>query len=838
MDDPAPREPDGPSGGAAGPARAAATQLLLGARLAVAGGGSAWLRTALTGLGVGLGVALLLVAASVPAILAARADRHEARDWEWAVSPARGDTTMQVRDYRTETGGIRVSGLVLRPEGTRPPVPPGLSAVPGPGEMAVSPALARLLDSAGDGSSLAARLPFHRVATIGRDGLSGPNELFVYIGAPAGSELRSSNSSTVARIDRFGVAGPSEGPLPAALMMLVIVIVAVLLLPIGAFTAAAVRFGGEARDRQLAAVRLLGADPAMARRIAAGGALASAAAGCLAGAALFVVGRACAQRFTLFGASVFTDDIRPVPALVALVLAAVPASAVAVTLFALRGVVVEPFGVVRRAPTTRRRLWWRLAMPAIGIALVLPVDLDGPFGAGPQAQLAAGVVLTLLGVTVLLPWLVEAAVRRLGAGPISWQLAVRRLQLDSATTVRSVAAVSVAVAGAIALQMVFTVAEQAFVRPDGTRDSLVAVEVDGSTDGRAAPTLARSVTGIEGTTGAVGFAKGYATSVEPIGGNPGYGGLGTVLTVADCPTLRQLARISSCADGDVFLAAAPYSPQGWWSYGPAGPTADDGSPPLVLDPEQIADPATRQLLDSTSEPVLPGPGVRLVVGDPPPVEGDAPDPDRPVWTIPATAVVTRTNHPMYDGVLATPGAVPTAVVTALRPTAVVDVDRRVPGALDRLTDAAARVDPLMTTMAFGDLVLDPRFGQIRLSLYVGIVVVLGLIGASLLVTVVEQLRERRRVLAVLVAFGTRRSTLAASVLWQTAVPMVLGVGLATGVGLGLGSALLHLVDWSPTFDWAHVATVAAATVAVVAGVTVASLPVLWRLMRPAGLRAE
>jgi hypothetical protein len=40
------------------------------------------------------------------------------------------------------------------------------------------------------------------------------------------------------------------------------------------------------------------------------------------------------------------------------------------------------------------------------------------------------------------------------------------------------------------------------------------------------------------------------------------------------------------------------------------------------------------------------------------------------------------------------------------------------------------------------------------------VVILLLIGASLLITVLEQLRDRRRLLAILVAFGTRRSTIA------------------------------------------------------------------------------
>ena len=41
-------------------------------------------------------------------------------------------------------------------------------------------------------------------------------------------------------------------------------------MPVAVFIAAAVRFGGEARDRRLAALRLVGADRAATVRVAAG----------------------------------------------------------------------------------------------------------------------------------------------------------------------------------------------------------------------------------------------------------------------------------------------------------------------------------------------------------------------------------------------------------------------------------------------------------------------------------------------------------------------------------------------------------------------------------------
>jgi hypothetical protein len=113
-----------------------------------------------------------------------------------------------------------------------------------------------------------------------------------------------------------------------------------------------------------------------------------------------------------------------------------------------------------------------------------------------------------------------------------------------------------------------------------------------------------------------------------------------------------------------------------------------------------------------------------------------------------------------------------------------------------------------------------------------------LIGTSLLVTTLEQLREWRRLLAVLVAFGTRRRTLTCSVFLQVAVPVVLGMLLAAGTGAGLGAVLLAITDLPMTTDWASIAGIAGAGAAVVLGVTALTMPALWRLMRPSGLRTE
>ena len=64
-----------------------------------------------------------------------------------------------------------------------------------------------------------------------------------------------------------------------------------------------------------------------------------------------------------------------------------------------------------------------------------------------------GASALLIGVPAILPWLLERIIGRVRGGAPSWQLAIRRLQMDSGTPARVVGGVAVVLAGAIALQL-------------------------------------------------------------------------------------------------------------------------------------------------------------------------------------------------------------------------------------------------------------------------------------------------------------------------------------------------------------------------------------------------
>ncbi|MFJ8308530.1 MULTISPECIES: FtsX-like permease family protein [unclassified Streptomyces] len=770
----------------------------LGTRFALTGGREGWVRTLLTALGVGLGVALLLGAASVPQLTEERAARIHARQpfaegsdkntghLKASLLYARADT-----EYRDDT----IGGRLLRSASASPVLPPGLTAIPAPGTMAASPALRDLLASP-EGELLRRRLPYEISQTIGDAGLVSPSELFFYAGSSALSADNGAESAA-----GFGNTDDVQ-PLNAMLVVLVILICVVLLMPVAIFIATAVRFGSERRDRRLAALRLVGADARTTRWIAGGEALAGAVLGLATGTLLFLGAAHVVGPIGLWSIDFFPGDLTPVPWLAALVAVAVPALAVGVTLAALRSVSVEPLGVVRGGRPRRRRLWWRLLLPAAGaLLLVVSQRLDIELNALAPVAIATGATLVLLGLITLLPWLVEAFVARLRGGSPPWQLAVRRLQLSSGTASRAVSGITVAVAGSVALQMFFVGIHDDFNKVTGADASRAQYTVMADyPDTALAGRMIGDFRQTPGVRKVIGSVTSYVTRPERVG--PDGIQPTTQLTLGDCATLRELAGIDSCKDGDTFVVH---------------PTDD---------PEQAA------WVDRTARPGQPvntapdhEPGARQVL-----------------WTLPASArTVTARPDPTgreEHGIFVTPGAIDTSLLTSGATTrATLVVDQEVPDAAEHIRNTAARLDPRLHVDTVRAVDRDRQYAGIQSGLRAAAVATLGLIAASMLVSQLEQLRERRRLLAALVAFGTRRTTLAGSVLWQTALPVALGIALAAVGGTALGALMLRIIGKTVT-EWWLFAPLAAMGAAVILAVTALSLPALWRLMRPDGLRTE
>ena len=286
-------------------------------------------------------------------------------------------------------------------------------------------------------------------------------------------------------------------------------------------------------------------------------------------------------------------------------------------------------------------------------------------------------------------------------------------------------------------------------------------------------------------------SKGVA-SVEPsrtflIEGRDGEA-LGVL--VASCAELQRLNRnIGTCTDGDAF---AP------------------------VDEEN---------------PNRPNPGERvntlLGYGDDP-VKG-------PQWTVP------ELKQARSYGIALTPGALRGFPAQYTASSLIATLDPTTPDAADLARNAVGGFGWQTMSDFQGASVpsLQARqFESVRRALLAGSLITLMLAGASLLVLALEQVRARRRPLAVLAATGVPRSTLAWSLLWQNAIPLVLAMVVAVATGAGLGVLLLRVLAQPVVLDFAGMGVLTGASVVLVLLVTVLTLPALRRATGALGLRTE
>ncbi|WP_416964609.1 ABC transporter permease [Streptomyces sp. Agncl-13] len=204
-----------------------------------------------------------------------------------------------------------------------------------------------------------------------------------------------------------------------------------LLIPVLGFLGQCARIGAVHRDRRLAALRLAGAGPWQVRRIAA-----------------LESGLAC-----LAGAVVATAAVVPLlPYAVAwagvvLVAVSVPVLGAVVSAVALRRVVADPLGRVRRVRPVRGpgRLFGTatrlLAVTAVAIALTPVFGSPVDFGLAPVTVFVLAVLISLIAI-----WLSGASSRQLGEGFAAGTshpallIAAERMREDPWSTARTHAA--------------------------------------------------------------------------------------------------------------------------------------------------------------------------------------------------------------------------------------------------------------------------------------------------------------------------------------------------------------------------------------------------------------
>nr|MDT0663495.1 ABC transporter permease [Micromonospora sp. DSM 115978] len=433
--------------------------LLLGCRLALGGGREGLVRLVFMAAGVGVGVALLLLALTAPNALQGRYDRtawqdaaYSALSFETSDDPvaesADGALFLAVSDYYD---GRPMTRSYLAALGDDPPVPPGLSRAPGPGEVAVSPALRRLMESVPD-NELADRFPGRATLTIGPAGLAHDNELVGIVGRTP-DQLRDVRS--VGEVHGFTDVRPAAWAITTFLVYLVFVGSVVVLVPTLVLIVVVTRVAWRQRERRLAAIRLVGATRAQISLVAAAEAGLAAVAGAAVGWGLYEAGRrVLAGALTFQYGHFWLDDLAvPVPLLVG-ILVGVPVLVTLTTVASLRGIRTRPLAVWRRPGRGHLSGW--LVMPlVVGLGaqfallpfrdqLTAPTE-DG--GMPPLALLGAlSTLLAIVGFVLLGPLLVALVGRGLArlSRTVPSLLAARRIAESPRATFYSVAAVGLA----------------------------------------------------------------------------------------------------------------------------------------------------------------------------------------------------------------------------------------------------------------------------------------------------------------------------------------------------------------------------------------------------------
>ncbi|ROP39668.1 FtsX-like permease family protein [Saccharothrix texasensis] len=735
-----------------------AADLVLGIRLAVGGSRTSWARLALTAAGVGLGVTVLLLAASIGPAREAKAQRvHSASVHPVGSAPvgsAAGDAKLKARHVGVSWQGRRITGVELAATAPDAPAPPGVGRVPGPGELVVSP---ELLDLMRTEDSVRARFPESVIGVIADAGLPRPKSLIFYAGLPE-AHLDGAYPAT-----GFGSDQP-PATLPPIYRLLMVAAISALLVPLGIFVLVATRLGATGRAQRLAAIRLVGASRTQIRWIASGETLTGAVLGLFVGVALFFAARPLARFIEVEGVGFFPTDLLPDPLLGALIALGVPVVAVLSALFALRTEDVGPLGLSRAVELPRHRAWWRFGLIGAGAALITAISAIGSYwqvmtDTRFAVALGIGIALVLAGTGAVLPWLVGEVAHRVEPEGVAPLLALRTLRFDAGTP-RVLSGVVVVLTGSLTLQVLLGVAAQLTASPPSDTPDRWVLDLPQHS----------SVRSLEEAIALVGGVR----QVSEVRLHTIEGAGGGVVTSTDCVEIAERLDVADCVTGSAYLA-------GWVAK---------------------------------SEPKA-GDEVRVNGRD---------------WVVPPYRKVSGDLF----GLVVAGGADP--VLASTPPTELVvrgDPDESFG---DRLLAATGRADRGVTLRRQSEagqveLYSSLRSGVIGGSVLLTLLAVIGLAAAA-----VDQVFERRRPTAVLVANGVPPKVLAVSALWQSAIPAALGIGLA--VPIGLGTAWLVAPSGRFRVDWTEIATTVTAAAVVVLVVSLCTVPALRSAIRPAVLRTE
>lgn len=397
---------------------------------------------------------VLLLTLGVNAGLSERIERAA-----WTV-PAAAENPVVTQSTSTRyIAGNAVTVVHLAPlaeGGQEMPVPPGLGAFPTPGQTWMSPALRDLIaatpGSAGLGPS---------TGEVGRQALTGPDQLLAIVGMPPGhpalsgpgltDQIRVTDYSGAVGIASFEGAELGSDVEIKQYQWLVLVASVLLIVPALSLAAAASRLSSSRRQARLAGVRLAGASRRTIVTLTLHEAFALSGLGVLAGLLGYGALLPVAARTPMLGTPWYVSDLWVGILMVPVVLLVMAAVAATSALAPVREVLANPIAIAQRT-TPSLPHWWRLvAGIAVAAGFYLLSEREGTDGTQVLIALAAMfAVMNVLGpfvLSVVGRWMVRTAKNGVSL------IAARRLLDDPRGAWRQVCALALAafIAGFFAL---------------------------------------------------------------------------------------------------------------------------------------------------------------------------------------------------------------------------------------------------------------------------------------------------------------------------------------------------------------------------------------------------
>ncbi|WCH90730.1 ABC transporter permease [Streptomyces moderatus] len=753
-------------------------EFLLGLRLLFGSGRGNRARFLLMTLGGSLGVCCLALVLTIPAILDAHDGRAAGRDPQVYAGRPTGQRSL-VQEFR-DPHGSRPFGRVFIALGTEdtPAPPPGLSGLPGPGEVYVSPALH---DQLRREPGLRGLLPGTEKGLIGAAGLTDPDELYAYVGT-----TRDQLGDSARALKSFGQDYPPTWAVdPSTLEILRFTLATLVLLPLGVFLSVCARLSAASRNRRLAALRLLGLSAKGTQRVNAAETVVAALLGAALGLAEFWLLNQVVARTGLPGLKWYADDGAVSGQTMALCLLGCPLLAWFVGRASARAAARNPLATRRAAAPRAPRVWGALLLVS-GLGIITGFSATGltdhpAHSDGINALLVpAGVLLTGLGLVLTLPLLSYLLAKRLArSGNLALNLAMRRNEVEPGSAMRVVTGLVLLVFSASLAQGVLVELSQVSRNASPTQEYGLQL----SQLSRDQQQRLRGIPGVDVSAVVMNFDNDLQSDTDD--------NQATAL-IATCAQLTALTRrVEGCVDGKVM---------------------------------RLSDPNTGDEPFKTSTYTLEKDGRRTTLRVPVPK-------DVVLYAGQGVTNLTSAYLLVPPGKLP-PGAIPVSATLVLASSSDPATVRTV---LDRIGAIAptADVDPTgINVEALQQLTV------IKTLLLLGMVMGLVIGVAAFLVSVTDRAVERRSQVTALALIGARAGTLRAVQCLQVVLPLAIGLLLALVSGKLAETAYLVTGGGEIFWDGAGVPVLLASATGVVAVAIAGTLPLVGRRIDPELIRRD